>query len=211
LKTIIWYFDYVSPFAYLQSALLRQFEGKAKISYRPVLFAGLLNGWGNIGPVEIAPKRVWTYRHSQFLADQMGIEFQIPPVHPFNPLSVMRLTVGMGAPPDLVHQFFHFIWAEGRNPSDPEEWKALIQEAGIIDADERISDQSVKDGLRSNTDEAISRGVFGVPTLEIEGEMFWGVDGTDFGLAYLEEPAVLEQEKMRRLDTLPFGAVRKGQ
>jgi 2-hydroxychromene-2-carboxylate isomerase len=63
--------------------------------------------------------------------------------------------------------------------------------------------------LRTNTDAAIAEGVFGVPTLVIDGEAFWGADATDFALAYLADRSVLDNEEMKRVSALPVAAERQ--
>jgi 2-hydroxychromene-2-carboxylate isomerase len=60
MRKICWYFDFVSPFSYLQSELLHSLTAYVEIEFKPVPFAGLLNYWDNIGPAEIPPKRTWT-------------------------------------------------------------------------------------------------------------------------------------------------------
>lgn len=204
-----WYFDFVSPYAYLQSRLLHKFEGRARIEMVPVLFAGLLGHWKNVGPAEFAPKRRWTYRFCTWFARDRGIPFRFPPRHPFNPLLPLRLAIALGGRPETVHAIFDFIWAEGRDPSDPVEWLALGMKLGLADPDRVVDDPKVKDALRANTQHAIAAGVFGVPSLVVSGEVFWGVDATDFAMQYLDDPAVLADEAFLRLERLPSGAERK--
>lgn len=209
MKQIRWYFDFVSPYAYLQSTRLGDFDGKAAVEPVPVLFAGLLSHWGTTGPAELGPKRLWTYRFCQWFAERHGIPFVMPPKHPFNPIRPLRLTLAAGCDRAAIDTIYRFIWAEGGDLEDAETWRALIEAVGLPDADARIADPAVKDRLRANTDAAIERGVFGVPTVEIDGELFWGVDGTDFALAFLDDPALLRGPAMARLADLPTGAARK--
>ncbi len=205
----IWYFDFVSPYAYLQSRMLHKFVGKARIAMKPVLFAGLLAHSKNLGPAEIPAKRVWTYRFCTWFARDHGIPFKFPPRHPFNPLKPLRLAIALGAVPEAVHAIFDFIWAEGRDPADPVEWNALGTRLGVADPEAAIDKQAVKDALRANTEAAIAAGVFGVPSFVIGGEVFWGVDATDFVLQYLDDPAMLRDPEYRRIANLPSGAERK--
>ena len=72
---LTWYFDFISPFAYLQHCLFDRLPQGLEIEYKPVLLAGLLNHWNNVGPAEIAPKRTFTYKHCYWLAKKMGIEY----------------------------------------------------------------------------------------------------------------------------------------
>jgi len=206
MKTAVFYFDFVSPFSYL--AQQRVAEVAAEVVYRPVLFAGLLAHWGNQGPAEISPKRLWTYRHCQWQADEMGIPFRFPAQHPFNPLHHLRLAIAAGATAAAVARIFEAIWTTGADAADAAAFARLCGELNV--EGEALATPAVKDALRSNTEDAAQRGVFGVPTFEVDGEMFWGADAIDFLKAYLEEPAILRSDEMRRLATLPVGARRKG-
>jgi 2-hydroxychromene-2-carboxylate isomerase len=209
MRGAVWYFDFVSPYAYLQSRMLHKFAGKARIAMKPVLFAGLLAHSKNLGPAEIPSKRVWTYRFCTWFARDHGIPFKFPPRHPFNPLKPLRLAITEDAAPAAVHAIFDFIWAEGRDPADPVEWNALGTRLGIADPDAAIEAQAVKDTLRANTEGAIAAGVFGVPSFVVGGEVFWGVDATDFVLQYLDNPALLGDPEFQRVASLPTGAERK--
>ncbi len=203
-----WYFDFVSPYAYLQSRMLHKFRGKAEIAMAPVLFAGLLNHWKNIGPAEFPPKRLWTYRFCTWFARDHGIPFRFPPRHPFNPLKPLRLAIARGGAPEAVHAIFDFIWADGRDPNDPAEWQALGAKLGG-DADAAVERPEVKEALRANTEAAIAAGVFGVPSFVIGKEVFWGVDATDFVLQYLDDPGLLRDPEFQRVANLPAAAERK--
>jgi 2-hydroxychromene-2-carboxylate isomerase len=86
-------------------------------------------------------------------------------------------------------------------------FKALAQAMGIDEA--RLASPEVKDTLRRNTEGAVARGVFGVPTYDVDGELFWGADALGFVQAFLADPAVLRNAEMRRVDGLPVGAARK--
>ena len=204
-----WYFDFVSPYAYLQSRMLHKFAGKAAIAMKPVLFAGLLGHWKTVGPAETAPKRLWTYRFCTWFARDHGIPFKFPPRHPFNPLKALRLAIAQGASTAAVHAIFDYIWAEGRDPGDPAEWKMLGAKLGVADPDAAAEKPAVKEALRANTEAAIAEGVFGVPSFVVGGEVFWGVDATDFVLQYLDNPALLRDPEFKRVAILPAAAERK--
>ena len=129
---------------------------------------------GQKGPAEIAAKRAFTYRFCIWRAKTLGIPLRFPPEHPFNPLPLLRLAIACDSTPDAVHRIFRFVWRDGRLPDLPIEWAELAESLGVPDAEARIATAEVKDELRRNTDEAIARGVFGVPTLAIGDELFWG-------------------------------------
>jgi 2-hydroxychromene-2-carboxylate isomerase len=206
MKTVTWYYDFISPYTYLQAARLDEVAAKAKVTYVPVLFAGLLGHWGTVGPAEVAPKRVNTYRQCLWYGRQHGIPYKMPPNHPFNPINLLRLGVALDQDGPRIRKVFDFIWKEGRDPN--EEWDALVAYADVADAAARIGDQAIKDKLRANTEEAAAGGVFGVPSAMVDGELFWGVDDTEFLLAYLDDPGVLDAE-MWRISDLPVGQARK--
>jgi 2-hydroxychromene-2-carboxylate isomerase len=108
-----------------------------------------------------------------------------------------------------VHAIFDFIWAEGRDPTESAEWKALGAKLGVADPDAAAEQPDAKTALRANTEAAIAAGVFGVPSFVVGGEVFWGVDATDFVLQYLENPALLSDPEFQRVSNLPAGAERK--
>ena len=202
MRTLDWYFDFVSPFSYL--CLHRLQEISIPIIYKPVLFAGLLNHWGQKGPAEIPAKRRWTYRWCTWWAKELGVPFRFPAAHPFNPLQHLRLALACGSRPEAVKRIFDWVWMSGENANDPERFSRLCAELGV--RTEKLAE--VKDQLRKNTDEAAARGVFGVPTFVVDGEVFWGADAVDFVKAFLANPAVVRNDEMRRLDALPVAAAR---
>ena len=204
-----WYFDFVSPFAYLQFAALGDLPGDLAISLKPVLFAGFLGHWEHKGPAEIPAKRRQTYRYCHWLAAKRGVPYKTPPRHPFNPLAVLRLAVALDAKSEAVGAIFRHIWVEGNDGQDPESLTALAASLGVADLEARVGDPAVKRQLRANTEEAIERGVFGVPTFVIGEEIFWGEDTTGMMVDYLADPELFKSREFERLDNLPTAAARK--
>jgi len=176
VKAINFHFDPISPFAYLAFEHLPQaLEGCSYlVNYRPLLFAALLKQHAHKGPAEIEPKRQWTFRHVAWLAQQHGIALQMPAVHPFNPLPLLRLAVACGPNRRVVEGLFHHVWrSDGAGPSDPQRLAAL--QAQLAPTRNPDGDE-VKQELRAATDAAIAAGIFGVPTFELDGRLFWGLD-----------------------------------
>jgi 2-hydroxychromene-2-carboxylate isomerase len=200
---IDWYFDFVSPYSYI--ALHRLRELPRPVVYKPVLFAGLLNHFGHMGPAEIPPKRRWTYRWCEWWAGELGVPFRFPAEHPFNPLMHLRLALACDSSPQAVQRIFESIWRPGENATDAERFAALRTELGVDEA--RLA--AMKDRLRANTEEAAARGVFGVPSFVVDGEVFWGADAIGFLKAFLDDPRVVRNAEMRRLDALPVGSSRR--
>jgi len=201
--TIDWYFDFVSPFSYL--CFHRMGGLAADITYRPVLFAGLLNHWGQKGPAEIPAKRRYTYRWCHWWAEHLGIPFRFPAAHPFNPLPHLRLALAAGPTAQVVGRIFDSIWTTGRDAA--EGFDALCHELQV--SPEQLGTAQVKDALKKSTERAAQRGVFGVPSFVVENEVFWGADAIDFVKAFLADPKVLSNPEMRRIDALPVAAARK--
>ena len=180
MKQIDFYFDVISPFACIAFARLPQaLEGlSVSIAYRPVLFAGLLGHWGQKGPAEIEPKRAWTFRHVAWQAQQLGLALETPAQHPFNPLALLRLALACaderGTPNRYVcEQLFAHVWQGGADANDPARLAELTQR--LAPRRDPQSDE-VKRALKDATAAAIAKGVFGVPTFEVDGRLFWGVD-----------------------------------
>lgn len=208
MTPLTWFFDFISPFSYLQLSRFDDLPKDRPLVLKPVLLAALLDHWGTKGPAEVPDKRRFTYRHVQWVAGRHGIPLRMPPAHPFNPLRALRLACALG--PDLatVRTIFHTIWADGVDPSTSDGWRQLSTRPGLDDADARIEDPLVKQTLRANTEEAIAAGVFGVPTFRVDGEVFWGFDATDMLLDYLADPSMLDTPEMRRISDLPVGVRR---
>lgn len=200
-KRVDWYFDFVSPYSYLSQFRLKELD--ADIAYRPVLFAGLLNHWGQKGPAEIPAKRQWTYRWCTWWAKELGIPLRFPAAHPFNPLQHLRLAIAAGCTPEAIHRIFEAVWTTGQDAAQG--FEALCSQLGVKSEQLALA----KDVLRANTEEAAARGVFGVPSFVVDGEVFWGADAVDFVKAFLADPSVVRNDEMRRLDTLPVAAARK--
>jgi len=175
MKAVTFWFDPVSPFAYLAFERLPQaLEGCSyAVNYRPVLFAGLLANWGQKGPAEIEPKRAWSFRHIHWLAQQHGIALETPATHPFNPLPLLRLALACGPNRRVVEAVMRYVWIGGGDAGDAARIAALAHD--LAPARDPFSAE-VKGALRDATDDAITRGVFGVPTFEVDGRLFWGLD-----------------------------------
>lgn len=205
----IWYFDVVSPFAYLAFPAVLKITHRRPVLLRPIVFAAVLAHWGQLGPAEIPPKRTHTYRLVQFLAERAGTKLRFPPQHPFRSLEALRLIAALDGDPDAVRAVFDFIWAEGRDPGEPSELAALAARLGVTDYDDLVDGQGAKARLRGWTDGAIAAGVFGVPTLAVDGALFWGLDAMPMAEAALDDPGMLTRGEMARIAGLPSGVERR--
>lgn len=188
MKTITCYLDFISPYAYLAfEALPKSLMGVSHcVVYKPVLFAAMLKHNGQLGPAEIPGKREWTYRQVLWQAKQLGVAMDMPQSHPFNPLALLRLAVACSADGEpnryVCETIFNHVWQGGAAADDAARLQTLTQQLApqrSIDAPE------VKDQLKANTEEAIARGVFGVPTFCVDDKVFWGLDALPMMRAYL--------------------------
>ncbi len=207
----ILYFDTVSPFAYLMWKALQREPLGIPVTPVPIVFGALLSHWGQLGPAEVPAKRVHTYRYCQWLAGKEGIPFRFPPTHPFLSLASLRLIVAMGSTTMAVDEVFDKIFAQGRDLSSADELARVCGELDLPHMTSLINSDTVKTALRRNTDAAIGRGVFGVPTLAIGDELFWGYDSLAMARDFLADPKLFDDPEMRRLAAMPFGVVRRRQ
>ena len=188
MKHITFYLDFISPYAYLAFVQLPvALKGVSySVRYKPVLFAGMLKHHGQLGPAEIRPKRDWTYRQVLWLAHSLGIPLQMPASHPFNPLALLRLAVASdaeGTPNRYVCEtLLRHVWCGGADATEAQRLQAVTQE---LDPQRAVNSDEVKAQLKANTDEAIELGVFGVPTFEVDGKLFWGLDALPMLRAYV--------------------------
>ncbi len=211
MKQITFYFDVISPYAYLAFERMPQaLQGISyQVTYQPVLFAGVLKHHGQLGPAEIPPKRVWTYRQVQWLANQLEINMQTPAAHPFNPLALLRLAVacGTGGQPNryVVETLFRHIWCSGKDAEDALRTNALTEFLKpLLDP----NSAEVKALLKAFTESAIQAGVFGVPTFKVDDKLFFGLDSLPMLAAYLKKDVWFENTKWDEHALLPQGTTR---
>lgn len=201
-----WYFDFISPFAYLHWQKIRELAAQQPVQLVPILFAAVLNAHGQKGPAEIPGKREFTYRHVLWQARRDGIALRFPPAHPFNPIAALRLCIAAGTTPDAIDAIYRWIWAEGRAGDSAQALAPVIEALGVDPG--MLADPAIKATLRSNTDAALDAGAFGVPTLRVGDALFWGNDAHAFAMEMLRNPASLHEPEMQRVASLPVGVHR---
>lgn len=212
MTPVTFYLDPISPYAYLAfERLPHVLQGCSyAVDYQPVLFAGFLKQWGQKGPAEIVPKRAWTMRQVAWIAHRHGIALQLPAVHPFNPLALLRLLLATAAPGALpnraaVEAVFRHVWIGGADPNEPARLQALREQ--LVLRQDPESD-AVKQALRNATEQALGRGVFGVPTMRVGERLFWGVDSLEMVAACLQGDPWFEPAHWEALDAPTPGIVR---
>ncbi len=215
---VVLYFDFISPFAYLawkrMPALAEAHNRELRL--QPVLFAGLLGHFGQLGPAEIPPKRVYIFKQVLRRAHERSLPLQPPPAHPFNPLLGLRLA---GDPSltaterrRLVDALFDATWGCGPGIDDPATTASILDNAGF-DGTARVAaagSTEAKSRLRQATQAAIKLGVFGVPTMVADSELFWGDDSIDDLDRFLRGDDPITAEALAPWENLPQSASRRG-
>ena len=219
MRQLTFYFDPISPYAYLAFHALPQalHVHSIAVQYKPILFAALLQANGQKGPAEIPGKREWTYRQVLWFAQQLGIPMALPKAHPFNPLALLRALLAGADTSGCVNRYltglaFDHVWREGADAADPARIKDFsAQIAAHCEASGRalVEADDVKTQLRRNTEDALALGVFGVPTAHIEGHNFWGADGLAMLTDYLSHPEWFLSDEYQRVGELPIGVSRQ--
>jgi 2-hydroxychromene-2-carboxylate isomerase len=187
VSAVRFYFDYVSPNAYLAWSALPGIAARRGVALEPVpvLFAGLLEAHGQLGPAEVPAKMRWMWRNNLRKAAHLGIALEPPAFHPFNPLLALRvssLPLDAATRSALVDALFGAVWARGLHVSDPAVVTTIADGLGLDGAAlvAAAGEEDAKARVRRQTDDAIARGVFGVPTMavgpDLGAELFWGYD-----------------------------------
>jgi 2-hydroxychromene-2-carboxylate isomerase len=212
MKHITFHFDVISPYAYLAfESLPKALEGIShSVTYKPVLFGAVLKHFGQLGPAEVAPKRTWTYRQINWLAKEQGVNLQMPASHPFNPIALLRLALACGEQGAcnryVAQTLFEHVWQGGNEAGDAQRLAALVEK---LQPKRAPDDAAVKAELKANTDAAVAQGIFGVPTMAVEGQLFWGLDALPMLRAYSQGDAWFESPAWQAASDLPAGVVRK--
>ena len=223
LHDIRFFYDPISPYAHLAFERLPEalVGHSVRVRYQPVLFAALLKARGQLGPAEVPGKREWTYRQVSWLAHHHGVALDMPAEHPFNPLPLLRLglSCAVDACPGetnrwVTEQLLHHVWRGGLSASDPTRLAELRERLQAhMAARGRLwiepDSDAVKQRLRANTDEALALGLFGVPSLVLNQQVFWGLDALPMLRACLEGDAWFARGEWARSADRPAGVHRK--
>jgi 2-hydroxychromene-2-carboxylate isomerase len=218
MSALTFYFDFISPYAYLAWRHVRplgQRHGRA-VDAVPILFAALLDANGQKGPAEIPAKRAHTWKDVMRTARRVGAPIAPPATHPFNPLLALRVAANpaAGAQRDaLIDALYAATWAEGLDVTDAAVVARVVERAGLDGAAfvAWAATPEAKALVRTRTDEALARGVFGVPTVLADGELFWGFDTFPNLEAFLrgEDRDLMTPEVLARWMALAPSASRK--
>ena len=212
------FFDFISNNAYLAWTQLERIEETYGLEVEPVpvLFAGLLGAHGQLGPAEVPPKARWMSRNVMRKAAILGVPINPPAHHPYNPLPSLRICCLDLEREDrwqLIDGLFRALWVESRHLAEAEIVASVADAAGL-DGDALVlqtRDPVVKEKLRRQTGEAVALGVFGVPTMIVKEELFFGYDDFPYMEMVLagEDPLSPETLKKWRSANVTPSAVRR--
>ena len=214
---IHFYFDFISPYAYFAwrklPALAKKYN--REIEAHPVVFGKLLDKWGQLGPAEIPPKHNWLNEYCFRYAALNGFKYNPPKKHPFNPLAALRMSLKEVSGDDqlrVIDSIFEEGWSHGADLGDLSTLTSLLTRQSIDGEtlSKKVSESEIKELLIDETTYAIEKGVFGVPTIIIDDNLFWGNDQMDHiellldGKDPLDRERLNDQERPRAIDRKAF-------
>lgn len=212
------YFDYISPYAFIGWKKLEDLCERNNLTIEPVpvLFAGLLRAYGQIGPAEHPAKQKWMQRNIARKCEEMNITIKAPKFHPFNPLLGLRIAAqeeNIEQRKAIIDALMQAVWQDQLHISEETDVFKALNDKGL-DAQALINkglEKSASEQLKRNTEEAIELGVFGVPTIIINGNLFFGQDDYRYIDAHIanNDPSENEQAKNWLSSTWQASSVRK--
>lgn len=185
MKQVEFFFDVGSPFSHIAWRALPEIAARtgAQIVWRPILIGGVFKATGNVSPMTVPAKGSYSTIDLYRWAEYYGIPFQMNPHFPINTLPLMRgatamLMRGPKALEAYLDAIYPAMFEQPVNLGEPAEIGKVLARAGIDPQAlmTEIGTDAVKDKLRTDTDEAVQRGVFGAPTFFVGKEMYWGQD-----------------------------------
>jgi 2-hydroxychromene-2-carboxylate isomerase len=205
LRTLRFYFDYISSNAYLAWTQLPKLASRFELAIEPipVLFAGLLEAHGQLGPAEVLPKAWWMGKNNLRKAALLGLRLEPPRHHPFSPLLSLRvssLPLPAAQRDALIGALFEAVWVRGLHVSEPAVVEKLATELSLDGAAlvAAAQEPEAKARLRAQTDAAIAAGVFGVPTMIVGDELFWGYDDWPYLELFLAGKDPLDRRELEK-------------
>lgn len=203
MARVRFYFDFISPYSYLASQLVRRapYDG-LDLEYVPVTFGSILGKLGTKGPGEIPNRRKHQLMDVLLLARHFHLPLVGPPTHPFNSVYALRSVCAVEEPKlraDLTTAYFAAAWGAGEALDDLGVLRRISAEVGVDhDPEEVATTREVRAALKANTAALMELGGWGVPTFEVDGLLFWGQDRLGVLMEYLErgDAPVAERDAM---------------
>ena len=188
IKSIDFYFDFISPYSFLAHKRIRKIENEEKIKfiYKPILLGGLHNLIGITAPAFINPKAKFMVRDCKMVAKKFDIKFKFNSKFPINSLNLLRglLSINYDKKKTYINNFFDAYWQDGLNLNEEKIIITILRKCKIKQADFRkeINNQKIKNKLKKLTQDAFKKDIFGAPTFVVNKKIFWGQDRLDYAL-----------------------------
>lgn len=188
-KAVDFYFDFGSPAAYLAYTQLAKLatDTGASVVMKPMLLGGVFQATGNRPPISVPLKGSYLFQDMARYARRYGVALNMNPHFPINTITLMRAASGLQLRNDdrfdlFCSTIFKAIWVDSKNMNDLAVVGEVLHEAGFDGAGmlALASLHEVKDLLKTQTQAAVDRGIFGAPTFFVGEEMFWGQDRLEF-------------------------------
>jgi 2-hydroxychromene-2-carboxylate isomerase len=211
------YFDFVSPYAYLAWRRASSLAQQIVLVPRPIMLGPVLTHHGQLAPAEIPAKRSFMIRDTLRRAAEAGIQMTWPQWHPFKPARALKavLAVEPTLQMRVIDALFRAAWERGEDLEQDAVIAAALDADGLAGASivERIAAPELSVALRAEVERALERGVFGVPTfVDVDGELFFGDDQLP-RLAQKRaghDPLDAKgQEEAKKIDLRPVGVRRR--
>ena len=187
IRTVEFYFDFISPYSYLAHKRIRYLEKKEKIKflYKPIYLGGLHKLIGITASAFITPKAKFMIRDCKLWAEKNKTSFKFNSYFPIKSLELMRGVLQAEKENKVnkyIDKFFDAMWKDGLNLNNQSVINKILISLNINPENFylNISRQPIKDELKKKTNDALLKGIFGAPSFIINNKMFWGQDRLHF-------------------------------
>ena len=188
IKSLDFYFDFISPYSYLAYKKIKKLKEneKIKVNYFPIVLGALHNLNGIKAAAFINAKAKFMIRDCKMVAKKFNINFKFNSYFPINSLYLMRgiLVINKKTIPYYIENFFNAYWKDALNLSDEKIVNQILVNSKIEIKPfyKNIKKEKIKNKLKKLTQDAFNKGVFGAPTFIVNKKIFWGQDRLTYAL-----------------------------
>ena len=188
IKSLDFYFDFISPYSYLAYKKIKKLKEneKIKVNYFPIVLGALHNLNGIKAAAFINAKAKFMIRDCKMVAKKFNINFKFNSHFPINSLYLMRgiLVINKKTIPYYIENFFNAYWEDALNLSDEKIVNQILVNSKIEIKPfyKNIKQEKIKNKLKKLTQDSFNKGVFGAPTFIVNKKIFWGQDRLTYAL-----------------------------
>ena len=184
-----WYFDFGSPFSYLQLGKVREWRARLPVKAIPIA-ARVLPKQGREGDAQALGIEGSVEGFVRWRAKAAGVPLVFPPTYPFNSFAALRLCVAAGTSWQAIEAIFDHVWRDGNDGMLPEDLRPVGSALGLGDPVAAIAAPATSSAVRANTTTALALGVRMVPAVRVGGRLFEGAEGAEKMDDWLAQPAL---------------------